>query len=74
MYKVGGKSSEKLAITQNIINDLPQERLKSITISWKVLDSVETGDAMWVPCLHVEFFEGDRPEDVDVIVTEDNHE
>ena len=68
---IGGKSAEKLVLTKEIINDLPQSRLKSVTISWKALDSEEAGTCMWCPCLHVEFFEGDRPDDVDVILTED---
>ena len=63
---IGGKSTEKLLALRDFINDLPQERLKSVTISWQVLDSEVEEDAMWCPQLHVEFFEGKRPDGVEV--------
>jgi len=66
---IGGKSTEKLLTLRDMINDLPQDRLKSITISWQVLDSDETGECMWCPQMNVEFYEEKRPEGVEVEVS-----
>lgn len=63
---IGGKSTEKLAMIIDVIRELPQEKLKSVAIDWKVLDSEETADAMWCPCLFVELYEENRPEGVQI--------
>ena len=61
---IGGKSTEKLAMVIEALRDLPQERLKTVVIDWKVLDSEETGDTMWCPTLLVELYADKRPEGV----------
>ena len=62
----GGKATEKLAMIIDAIENLPQERLKTVVIDWKVLESEETSDAMWCPTLMVELYEDERPEGVEV--------
>jgi len=63
---IGSKSTEKLLVIKEIINDLPQERLKSITITWKAVDSEVDQDTMWCPFMHVELYAEKRPENVEV--------
>jgi hypothetical protein len=57
------KSTDKLEVLKSIITEIDEaERIKSITISWKLLESEEIEDAMWLPCLHIEYYEGKRPD------------
>lgn len=65
---IQSKSTEKLLVMKEIINDLPQEKLKSISIAWKAVDSEVEQDTLWCPFLHVELYPDKRPEGVDVEV------
>lgn len=64
-------STDKLMVVKKIIDDIQDpHRLKSITVSWKVLDSEELGDSMWVPTLHIEYYEGTRPRGIDIEISD----
>lgn len=68
-----GDSLEKLRVVKSMIEGLPgseNKRLKSISLTWKMLESEETGDSAWLPCFHVEYYDGKRPREVEVEITE----
>lgn len=64
------KSTDKLYVVKEMISSLPHDKLKSISITWKVFDagSMKAGP---VPCLHVELYEGKRPDGVDIKINEE---
>ena len=68
---IQSKSTEKLLVIKEIINDLPQDKLKSINISWRAVDSEVDQDTMWCPLLNVELYEGNRPDGYTIIKYEE---
>jgi hypothetical protein len=71
---VSTESFKKLAMIVDTIKTLPQDRLKTIVIDWKVLESRETEDSMWCPTLMVELYEEKRPEGVEVEICDSTGE
>lgn len=60
-------STDKLLVVKDIIKGLQDtHRLKSITVAWKILESEEGTEIVYVPSLHVEYYERSRPKGVEV--------